>query len=148
MLSTYWFFTSVITWSNSKALARAGRSCSRKPPATIGTTSSVAAAAVRKRGIYEVVRSVKERSRRRREVGARRLDNALVGTGCTGLCLGGFDLRALDIGSVTGGIEHAAARGAGIAALPRKKRINVRRGRRRRRIGHRQDPAVTRCATV
>ena len=49
--STYWLRTNDLTWSKSWALARVGDSCRRKPPATIGTTSSVAAAAVRKRGI-------------------------------------------------------------------------------------------------
>src|SRR4029079_3087042 len=39
------------TWSNRRALARAGGSCSRKPPATIGTRSSVVTVAVLKRDI-------------------------------------------------------------------------------------------------
>src|SRR6185437_9450429 len=89
----------------------AGGSCNRKPPATMGTTSSVAAAAVRRRGIEAMTRCRYDRLGIRRRVGAA-LDEPLFRTGFARHVGRGFG-HAVDPAV---GVEHATALGASVTA--------------------------------
>src|SRR5579871_6198388 len=147
MESTYWFRTSDMTWSNNTALARVGDAWRKNPPATIGMTNSVAAAAVRKRGIELSDEGLRGKTRGettggknlrvgRVAVTPRRRD--VVRTLAASLLRGGWRL-----GSMAGCVQHSTSLGARIVVLVEERVESVRAARCvQRRAGHRQNSGV------
>src|SRR6185312_12534575 len=134
-VSTYAFATRCMTWSNNTALARAGGSCNRKPPATMGMTSSVAAAAVRRRGIEAMTRWCYDKLGIRRRVGPA-LHEPLFRAHFARYVGRRFG-HAIDAAV---GVKHATALGTRVATGLEERIDLMGRGRSRRR--ERDHPAV------